>query len=73
MPAQDGLKRSFVDPFANVGVLKPVGAGGVSNVAASNKPVSYEEKLQNEVASRGSFLDMIGSSGAGAPAQKQPA
>lgn len=59
MPSHDPAKREFNDPFANVGSLKPVGA----SQALGNKPLSYEQRLQNEAASKGSFLDMIGGGG----------
>lgn len=39
--------------------MKPVG----TSQALQNKPMSYEQKLQNEAASKGSFLDMIGGGG----------
>ena len=57
-------------------VLKPNAStnAGLKNqpAASTNKPISYEQKLQNEVASRGSFLDMIGGGGNNSKPAEEP-
>ena len=70
-------RKIVADPFANVDmVLKPNASTnvGLKNqpAASTNKPISYEQKLQNEVASRGSFLDMIGGGGNNSKPAEEP-
>lgn len=53
-------RKVVADPFAGISFdLKKPSAVNVAGSMASQKPLSYEQKMKNE-ASKGSFLDMIG-------------
>lgn len=53
-------KRVVNDPFANVSYKLSNAGGGVTASQAPGKPLTYEQKLNQESASQPSFLDMIG-------------
>ena len=51
----------MADPFAGVQfeLKKPSAVNVAGSMTTSQKPLTYEQKMQQE-ASKGSFLDMIG-------------
>ena len=57
-------RKVVADPFAGVQfeLKKPSAVNVAGSMAASQKPLTYEQKMQQE-ASKGSFLDMIGGGG----------
>ena len=62
----DRNKRVVSDPLANVDFTLKSNVGGTNvnaSQAISQKPMTYEQKLNNEAASQPSFLDMIGGGG----------
>ena len=71
LPAE---RKPVADPFAGISfeLKKPAAPVNVAGSMASQKPLTYEQKMQNE-ASKGSFLDMIGGGGSNVGASQAQA
>lgn len=71
LPAE---RKPVADPFAGISfeLKKPAAPVNVAGSMASQKPLTYEQKMQQE-ASKGSFLDMIGGGGSGVGASQAQA